>query len=160
MPKKVVISFKVDRADKERLLELATGLGLSLSEYCESSIINSCFRQVEDDEELLRRPRILSEDDLDAIAGRVALELEVLNLQESAATPCTDIIEGLSIDDDKKAALREYISTAAQNLGITEKEIIQKMLIAAYAELQPKQWNGWSNNIGNYDDEYTEQIFS
>ena len=44
-------------------------MGISLSEYCESTILNSCFREMEKDEELLWRPRILSEDDLDAIAG-------------------------------------------------------------------------------------------
>jgi hypothetical protein len=159
MSKKAVVSFKIDQGEKQRLIELAAGMGISLSEYCESTILNSCFREVEEDEELLRRPRILSEDDLDAIAGRVALELETLQMYNTR-DHSRDILQELPIDEEKRDRLQEYIRQAAQSIGVTDQEVLLRMLVAAYDDLRPGNWNGWSRSVGDYEADDVEYILS
>lgn len=75
--KKVIVTFRTTPQRKMIICER----DFTVSEYCETVILDRVDRGSEISEG--RGDRILSEDDLDAIAGRVSLELEALEIHQA-----------------------------------------------------------------------------
>lgn len=168
MSKRVVISFKVSPQDKQLLIDMARSRGITLSEYCQSSIMKSCFSTGNQSEG--RGERILSQDDLDAIAGRVAIELEALEIPRSSAPPkvpipdpekSVDLIARLGLIEEYETNLRDYVQRAMEAHDLTATEVITRMLAAAYEDYHPnKKWWIDLNSISQFDRERLEDTLS
>lgn len=174
MSKTITVAFKVTPKEKQLLQEAATSMGLSLSAYCGNALLEKCT-----DEEgayFNRGNRILSEDDLDDIAGRITLELnsigeelsdriaQQIQLQstiipeEFPDLPDEDLIGLLDLPEQWEINLRNYVKAAARKFKVDEKRILTIMLAKAYSSLRIANSGLFSDAIGNWnqDDELAE----
>lgn len=164
--------------------ERASERGFSVSEYCEAIILD-CIEGGRDVAGDSRGDRILSEDDLDAIAGRIALELEALEIyarpervgvensddfdeehenagrppRPGGGRPCGgwsvgEVVGSLPGLTDRQASnLVQYIQTASDEIGISEKEVMVRMLAYTYEHQVPRRGGIFAGGLGHYDDE-------
>lgn len=148
------------------LQSAADSLGLSLSAYCS----NTLLEQSSDEEGAYfnRGNRLLSEDDLDDIAGRVALELNSIGeeLSERIAgqirnqppvlaealpdLPAGDPIELLDLPEQWEANLRTYVKAVAKKFEVAETWVLTVMLAKAYNSLSVSRSGFFSDAIGNW----------
>ena len=169
MSKTTTIAFKVTPREKQLLLETAQSMGLSLSNYCSNVLLEKSADEA--GAFFHRGNRILSEDDLDDIAGRVALELNTIgeelsdrvaqrihlqpallpeNFDDLEDLPEEDIIGLLDLPAEWETNLRNYVAAAARKFKVKEKRILTIMLAKAYSSLRIANSGLFSDAIGNW----------
>ncbi len=174
MPKKVTISFKTTPQGKMVISERASERGFSVSEYCETIILDC----VEGGRDVSggRGDRILSEDDLDAIAGRVSLELEALEIHQAPVANRVEYPEiggaqerpaisgsveafvgALPLSDSQATNILGYIEAARRRIGISKEEVIIRMLAYTYEHQAPRRGGMFAGGLGYFDKESVQE---
>jgi hypothetical protein len=170
---KVTIGFRTDPEIKNELLEKANALGISLSDYCENSIVN---RSNKVDENGFSEP-LLTDTDMTVIGEIVEDQLHSffqdfelktsakadneMKFEEHMKEPqlkkqdfdLEDFLKYLDLPEKQAENLAGYVKKASEALEVSKESVLAKMLAYSYSELAPKKTMFLGRAIGQVEEE-------